>query len=68
MANRLLAAQAVVRKLWEPPAALSRTRLWPRRGTHSEARQLISEIHGWFTEGFDTAGLQEAKGLLEELS
>jgi predicted ATPase len=49
-------------------AALSLSRLWQRQGKRDAARQLLAEIYGWFTEGFDTADLQEAKALLEELS
>jgi predicted ATPase len=52
---------------WELRAALSLSRLWQRQGKHAEARSLLAPIYGWFTEGFDTADLQEAKGLLEEL-
>ncbi len=48
-------------------AAMSLARLW-QRGKRDDARQLLAPIHGWFTEGFDTADLQEAKVLLEELS
>jgi predicted ATPase len=51
-----------------PPAAVSLSRLWQRQGKRADARQLLVEIYGWFTEGFDTADLQEAKALLEELS
>jgi predicted ATPase len=47
---------------------MSLARLWPRQGKRHEARQLLAEIYGWFTEGFDTADLQEAKALLEELA
>jgi adenylate cyclase len=43
-------------------------RLWQRQGKRAEARQLSAEIYGWFTEGFDTADLQEAKALLAALS
>lgn len=43
-------------------------RLWQQRGKCSKARDLLAPVYGWFTEGFDTAALQEAKGLLEELS
>jgi adenylate cyclase len=46
---------------------MSLTRLWQRQGKHAEARQLLAPIYGWFTEGFDTADLREAKGLLEAL-
>jgi predicted ATPase len=42
-------------------------RLWQQQGRKDEARQLLAEVYGWFTEGFDTVDLQEAKGLLEEL-
>jgi class 3 adenylate cyclase/predicted ATPase len=55
-------------KSWELRAALSLTRLWQRQGKHAEARELLAPIYGWFTEGFDTADLQEAKALLQELS
>jgi len=43
------------------------SRLW-QQGKRDEARRLPAEIYGWFTEGFDTKDLQEAKALLEELS
>ena len=49
-------------------AAMSLSRLWQRQGKCAEARQLLADIYGWFTEGFDTADLQEAKALLEALS
>jgi predicted ATPase len=55
-------------KSWELRAALSLSRLWQRQGKHTEARELLAPIYGWFTEGFDTADLQEAKALLQELS
>ena len=42
--------------------------LWREQGTHTEARELLAPISSWFTEGFDTADLQEAKALLEELA
>src|SRR4029453_16698134 len=48
-------------------AAMSLARLWQRQGKRAEAHQLLAPIYGWFTEGFDTADLQEAKALLEEL-
>jgi len=48
-------------------AATSLSRLWQRQGKRAEARQLLAEVYGWFTEGFDTADLQEAKALLAEL-
>jgi predicted ATPase len=49
-------------------AAMSLSRLWKRQGKKEEARQLLAEIYGWFTEGFDTADLQDAKALLQQLS
>jgi predicted ATPase len=48
--------------------ALSLSRLWQRQGQCAAARELLAPIYGWFTEGFDTAALQEAKALLEELA
>src|SRR5207342_2185886 len=54
-------------KSWELRAAMSLSRLWQQQGKRDEARQLLAPIYGWFTEGFDTADLQEAKALLEEL-
>ena len=54
-------------KSWELRAAMSLCRLWQRQGKRAEARALLAPIYGWFTEGFDTADLQEAKALLEEL-
>jgi predicted ATPase len=55
-------------KALELRAAVSLTRLWQRQGKRDEARELLAPIYGWFTEGFDTADLQEAKALLEELA
>jgi predicted ATPase len=55
-------------KSLELRAAMSLSRLWQQQGKHQEARTLLAPIYGWFTEGFDTANLQEAKALLEELS
>ena len=49
-------------------AALSLSRLWQCQGKRDEARQLLAPIYGWFTEGFATPDLQEAKALLAELS
>jgi predicted ATPase len=48
-------------------AAMSLSRLWHQNGKKEEACRLLKEIYGWFTEGFDTLDLQEAKALLEEL-
>ena len=52
---------------WELRAALSLARLWQQQGKRAEACELLAPIYGWFTEGFDTADLQEAKALLAEL-
>jgi predicted ATPase len=48
-------------------AATSLARLWQQQSKGDEARELLAPIYGWFTEGFDTANLQDAKTLLEEL-
>src|SRR2546428_4515431 len=55
-------------KSWELRAALSLSRLWQRQGKRQEASDLLAPIYGWFTEGFDTADLQDARALLEALS
>ena len=55
-------------KSWELRAAMSLARLWQQQGKRAAAHQLLAEVYGWFTEGFDTADLQEAKALLEELA
>jgi predicted ATPase len=49
-------------------ASISLARLWQQQDKREDARQLLAEIYGWFTEGFDTADLKDAKALLEELS
>jgi predicted ATPase len=46
---------------------MSLSRLWQRQGKRAAARQFLADVYGWFTEGFDTADLQEAKALLAEL-
>jgi predicted ATPase len=55
-------------KSWELRAAMSLAHLWQQQGKHTEARELLAPIYSWFPEGFDTADLQEAKALLEELA
>jgi adenylate cyclase len=55
-------------KSLELRAVMSLSRLWQQQGKKAEARQMLAEIYGWFTEGFDTKDLQEAKTLLEELT
>jgi predicted ATPase len=54
-------------KSWELRAAMSLARLWQQQGRRDEAHDLLAPIYGWFTEGFETADLQEAKALLEDL-
>jgi predicted ATPase len=55
-------------KSWELRAAMSMARLWSDQGKRNEARDLLAGVYGWFTEGFDTLDLKEAKALLDELS
>jgi predicted ATPase len=55
-------------KSWELRAVMSLSRLWQQQGKKKEAHDLLTEIYNWFTEGFDTKDLQEAKALLEELN
>ena len=54
-------------KLFELRASTSLARLWGDQGKRTEARDLLAPIYGWFTEGFDTLDLKEAKALLDEL-
>ena len=54
-------------KSWELRASMSLARLWRHQGKVSEARELLAPVYGWFTEGFDTRDLKEAKALLAEL-
>ena len=53
--------------LWELRAATSLARLWHYQGRRTEARDLLAPVYGWFTEGFDTADLRNAKVLLDEV-
>ena len=55
-------------KSWELRASMSLARLWRNQGKASEARELLAPVYGWFTEGFDTRDLKEAKALLDELA
>jgi predicted ATPase/predicted negative regulator of RcsB-dependent stress response len=55
-------------RLWELRAATSLARLWRDQGTRTEARDLLAPVYGWFTEGFETADLKDAKALLDELA
>ena len=61
-------AQHQAAKSLELRACTSLARLWQTQGKRTEARQVLSEIHAWFTEGFDTADLKEAASLLNELT
>ncbi len=54
-------------KSWELRAAMSMARLWRDQGKTQQARELLAPVYGWFTEGFDTLDLKEAKALLNEL-
>jgi len=54
-------------KSLELRAAMSLSRLWQQQGKRTAAYELLAPVYGWFTEGFDTADLQEAKALLDEL-
>jgi len=60
-------AQRQQAKSWELRATVSLARLWQKQGRIDEARQMLAEIYGWFTEGFDTPDLQEAKALRAQL-
>jgi len=60
-------AQAQNAKLWELRASCSLAHLWSDQGKLAEARELLTPVYSWFTEGFDTPDLKEAKALLEEL-
>jgi predicted ATPase len=55
-------------KSLELRATMSLARLLAKRGRRDEARAMLAEIYGWFTEGFDTADLKDAKALLDELN
>ncbi len=61
-------ARELSAKSLELRAATSLARLWQQQGQNAEAYQLLSEIYNWFTEGFDTADLQDAKTLLDGLA
>ena len=60
-------AQAQQAKSLELRAARDLARLWGEQGRRAEARDLLAPVYGWFTEGFDTADLKDAKALLDEL-
>jgi predicted ATPase len=64
----LAVARAQQAKSCEPRAAMSMARLWRDQGKRDDARDLLAPVYDWFTEGFDTLDLKEAKNLLDELS
>ncbi len=66
--NALKTAHHQQAKSLELRAATSLARLWQQQGKCTEARQLLTPVYGWFTEGFDTADLNDTKALLDELS
>jgi predicted ATPase len=55
-------------RLWELRAAMSLSRLWKQQGKQKQAKQMLAEIYGWFSEGFETRDLNEARTLLAELT
>jgi predicted ATPase len=63
----LVIARQQQAKSWELRAATSMARLWRDQGKRDEARDLLAPVYGWFTEGFDTLDLKEAKDLLNDL-
>ena len=64
----LVTARKQQAKSWELRAATSLARLWRDQGKPQQARELLAPVYGWFTEGFDTRDLKEAKALLEQLA
>ena len=66
--HALASARRQQAKSLELRAAMSLARLWQQQGKRAKARELLAPIYGWFTEGLDTADLQEAKALLAQLA
>jgi predicted ATPase len=64
----LVVARQQQAKSWELRAATCMARLWRDQGKPQQARELLAPVYGWFTEGFDTRDLKEAKALLAELA
>jgi class 3 adenylate cyclase/tetratricopeptide (TPR) repeat protein len=60
-------ARVQAAKSWELRTATSLARLWRAQGRHEQAHQLLAPVYGWFTEGFDTKDLKDARALIEEL-
>jgi predicted ATPase len=65
--HALAVARQQQAKSWELRAAVSMARLWYNQGRRQQAHDLLAPVYGWFTEGFDTLDLKQAKALLEEL-
>jgi predicted ATPase len=61
----LEAARSLQAKSWELRAAMSLSRLWQQQGKQTDAQRLLTPIYSWFTEGFDTADLRDARVLLD---
>jgi predicted ATPase len=68
MANAIATAGRQGAKLLELRAATSLARLWGQQNRRAEARELLASVYGWFTEGFATPDLKDAKALLDELT
>ena len=64
----LAVARSQQAKSWELRAAMSMARLWRDQGKRDEAHDLLAPVYAWFSEGFDTLDLKEAKALLKELA
>ena len=64
----LAVSRANQAKSWKLRASMSLARLWRDQGKTHQARELLAPVYGWFTEGFETRDLKEAKALLEELA
>jgi predicted ATPase len=64
----LIIARKQQAKSWELRAAMSMARLWRDQGKLQQAHELLAPVYGWFTAGFDTRDMQEAKTLLDELA
>ena len=68
MFDRALASRETAGQILGTALRDEHARLWRDQGKRDEARELLVSVNGWFTEGFDTLDLKEAKALLEELS
>ena len=66
--DSIATARAMEAKGWELRTTISLARMFALQGRHDEACRILAEIYGWFTEGFDTPDLNDAKSLLDELT